>query len=495
MNKPQLNLKAKTESSLLAALHTSCDEHITQYISLTFGANAKSKPPRELSASPRFNKSSTRLPLSISIITRLVIPPALNGFCRENGVPGFFFPARVWGARDAARRACRRQGSAAHARHSGAARPAQDPPRQKQNPAQQLEHTLHRDAQNPKRQQEQPHKRIKHQRQQGQRPAQHQQNAPQYEFHPHPLAPSPPIASVRHFRAVRRYGTRLDPVSVVTHILLIRSKPEFRSLRAWAWHERADLLNYQVDSDVVVPAFRNDHIGVALRRLDKLQMHRPHGLHVLVHDHLRGAPAIAYIAHQAPDEAQVRVGIHEDFDVQHVAQRFIFKYQNAFHNYGRARFNAHSSLQALKVGVIVGGALNRLACAQLAHMLGEQRRVHGIGMIEIHLHAFGEGHPRIIAVVIVLLQNYDVRFGKRFDDAPRDGGLAGAGAAANSNDKRPAIRRRKSRGRNGELLVETVFCAPESCSQRPLGLAFFPSITACAAANRAIATRNGEALT
>src|SRR5271156_2449892 len=105
MNKPQLNLKAKTESSLLAALHTSCDEHITQYISLTFGANAKSKPPRELSASPRFNKSSTCLQRNISISTQRVVPPALNGFCRENGVPCFFFPARGWSARDAARSA------------------------------------------------------------------------------------------------------------------------------------------------------------------------------------------------------------------------------------------------------------------------------------------------------------------------------------------------------------------------------------------------------
>jgi hypothetical protein len=80
-------------------------------------------------------------------------------------------------------------------------------------------------------------------------------------------------------------------------------------------------------------------------------------------------------------------------------------------------------------------------------------------MIEIHLHAFGERHPGIIAVVIVLLQNHYVRFGKRLDDASRDGGLARAGAAANANDQRPAIRSRKSRWRNGELLGETVFWA------------------------------------
>jgi hypothetical protein len=87
-------------------------------------------------------------------------------------------------------------------------------------------------------------------------------------------------------------------------------------------------------------------------------------------------------------------------------------------------------------------------------------------MIEIHLNALSERHPGIIAVIIVLLQNYDVCFGKRFDDSPRDGGLARAGAAANANDQRPAIRR-KCRWRNDVLLAETALATSESGSQRP----------------------------
>jgi len=57
------------------------------------------------------------------------------------------------------------------------------------------------------------------------------------------------------------------------------------------------------------------------------------------------------------------------------------------------------------------------------------------------------------------LQNHYVRFGKRFDDAPRDGGLARAGPSANANDERSAIRIRKSRWRNDQLLAGTVFSA------------------------------------
>ena len=46
-----------------------------------------------------------------------------------------------------------------------------------------------------------------------------------------------------------------------------------------------------------------------------------------------------------------------------------------------------------------------------------------------------------------------------------------------------------------KLLAGTIFPVAESGSQRPLRFVFLPSITACAAANRAIATRNGDALT
>src|SRR5579863_3223805 len=137
------------------------------------------------------------------------------------------------------------------------------------------------------------------------------------------------IISLLQFRGPRPYAdlawsmTRPPPQHL--HIL-IRSNPEFRSLRALARHKRADLLNHQVNPHVVVPTLGNDHIRVTLRRLDELQVHRPHRFHILFDDHFRGATAIAYIAHQPPDKTQVPVSIHEDFDVQYVAQGSILKY-------------------------------------------------------------------------------------------------------------------------------------------------------------------------
>jgi hypothetical protein len=45
----------------------------------------------------------------------------------------------------------------------------------------------------------------------------------------------------------------------------------------------------------------------------------------------------------------------------------------------------------------------------------------------------------IVFVVVVLLENNDVRFRERFDDSCCNGGLTGAGAAANANDQWTAI--------------------------------------------------------
>jgi len=60
-------------------------------------------------------------------------------------------------------------------------------------------------------------------------------------------------------------------------------------------------------------------------------------------------------------------------------------------------------------------------------------------MIEVLLHAFGERQMRRVLVVVVLLEDGNIRFRERFDDAARDGGLARAGAAADADDERLAV--------------------------------------------------------
>ncbi len=56
-------------------------------------------------------------------------------------------------------------------------------------------------------------------------------------------------------------------------------------------------------------------------------------------------------------------------------------------------------------------------------------------MIEVLLHALGEREMRRVLVVVVLLEDGNVRFRERLDDPPGDGCFAGAGAAADADDQ------------------------------------------------------------
>ena len=60
-------------------------------------------------------------------------------------------------------------------------------------------------------------------------------------------------------------------------------------------------------------------------------------------------------------------------------------------------------------------------------------------MIEVLLHPLLKRHARIIFVVVVLLENDNVRFGECFDDPGRDRGFARASAAADADNERTAI--------------------------------------------------------
>ena len=78
-----------------------------------------------------------------------------------------------------------------------------------------------------------------------------------------------------------------------------------------------------------MPAFGDDNIGVALRRLDE---HLVHGLdrrEILRDDRLQVAAAVAHVAHDAPQDAHIGVRVDKELDVQPVAQLRLGKDEDA----------------------------------------------------------------------------------------------------------------------------------------------------------------------
>jgi len=81
------------------------------------------------------------------------------------------------------------------------------------------------------------------------------------------------------------------------------------------FEECSDTSEDHFDGDAIVAASRNDDVGNPLRRLDELQVHRAHGLFVLIENGFHRATAFLHVASNAAHEAYVVRRIDVDFDV------------------------------------------------------------------------------------------------------------------------------------------------------------------------------------
>src|SRR4030095_9451102 len=79
-------------------------------------------------------------------------------------------------------------------------------------------------------------------------------------------------------------------------------------------------------------AFRNNHVSISFRRLNKLHMHRPHGPNVLLDHRIDSATSLSQVSLQPTDKANVIRSVYEDFDIHQFEQPRLGKDQNAFHD-------------------------------------------------------------------------------------------------------------------------------------------------------------------
>ena len=101
--------------------------------------------------------------------------------------------------------------------------------------------------------------------------------------------------------------------------------------------ERAHPGDEHVEGGRVHAAVGDDDVGVALRRLDELQVHGPDGRQVLVDDAGRRAAAIGDVALEAPDEADVGIGVDVDLEVEQLAQAGLEEHEDALDDDDRTR--------------------------------------------------------------------------------------------------------------------------------------------------------------
>jgi len=81
-----------------------------------------------------------------------------------------------------------------------------------------------------------------------------------------------------------------------------------------------DELAQKVNGDLVAAALRHDQVREALGRFDEFPVHGLEDPGVALHDCLCRPATFDDIALDDPDETLVRICIHEDLQVHHVAQ-------------------------------------------------------------------------------------------------------------------------------------------------------------------------------
>ncbi len=104
-----------------------------------------------------------------------------------------------------------------------------------------------------------------------------------------------------------------------------------------AGHDLFDSADDEIESDGVEAALRDDEIGVSLGRLDELEMHGTDGLEPLIDDRLDGSAAFGEIAIQPADEADVRIGIDKELDIDEFPYGGDREDQNALEENDRSR--------------------------------------------------------------------------------------------------------------------------------------------------------------
>ena len=131
------------------------------------------------------------------------------------------------------------------------------------------------------------------------------------------------------------------------------------------------------------PPLRDDDVGVALARLDELQVHRLHRVQVLVDHRVHRPAALGDVALQPPDEPRVVVGVDEHLDVHQLAQVRVREDQDALDDDG---LRGAARCRCLAPGV----------AREIVH-----RQFHGVpGAQRVHVADHQVGFERVRVVVV-----------------------------------------------------------------------------------------------
>lgn len=177
-----------------------------------------------------------------------------------------------------------------------------------------------------------------------------------------------------------------------------------------------DVCPHDLDGLLVLAALRNNQVGITLRRLDELFMHRLEDIAITVENHLCGAASLYRISLNNADKSLVWVSIDEDLQIHEVAQLLLPQGHNAFYDDDFARLDVDGFRQTIADEVAVSGLLDALPFSQSLDLLGKKLPVEGVRMVEIDATTLFWSEMSGVVVVRVLRYERHSICRKRFDN-------------------------------------------------------------------------------
>jgi hypothetical protein len=150
-------------------------------------------------------------------------------------------------------------------------------------------------------------------------------------------------------------------------------------------------LNQQLHRRVVLATFRDDDVYKAPARLDKLLMHRTDRFKILLDHRIQRAAPLAYIAPEPANTTNIGVRIHEDFQIEKVAQSRILKDQDSLHDHNGPGIDTSRLLAPHMRGKIIRWLLDRLMAPKGIDVPDQKVEVRSIWMIEVLLSLSSKG--------------------------------------------------------------------------------------------------------
>ena len=146
-----------------------------------------------------------------------------------------------------------------------------------------------------------------------------------------------------------------------------------------------DVLYKEGEVDGIHPALWYDDVGVALRRLDEVTMHRLDGREILLQYGAHISATLLDITYETTGQTHVIIRIDEDLHVHEFTKFLVLEDQDTIEDDHLGRMNEHSLRETIVVGEGIDGALNGLPLLELTDMLDHHIGVERVRMVVVEL--------------------------------------------------------------------------------------------------------------